>query len=530
MAFSLSGLWAELRRRKVVRVAIAYVIVGWVLVEAASVVFPMLLLPDWSTRLVLALALLGFPIALALAWALDVTPEGIRRERSRSGPQPGSAGARPGSVDVDQRRSILVMPFTNMSDSAENEYFSDGITEEILNLLARQPDLRVASRTTTFCFKNCDVDLRTIVERMGADMLLEGSVRRAGNRVRIIAQLIDAGTDAHIWSESFDREIEDIFTVQAEIARSIVGAMELEHAVTPRLPAAPGNIEAYDYYLRGRQYMQTISGRGLGIARTLFTRAIEADPQFARAYAGLADAEALTAQWFDRTPEHLEAADRASRKALELAPGQAEAHASRGFALSLKGDFAAASREFERALALDPQNYDALNMYGRSRFAEGRLREAAELWARAHASQPDEFQALALRTTALEEIDPEAAYENSLRAAEAIRRRLELNPDDLRALSLGAGVLVTIGRVEEGLEMARRVEELAPDDISVLYNAACSYARAGDHEQALRTLERRLDLAGTIYREWVEHDADFAGMRDDPRFRALLERMPRVGT
>jgi adenylate cyclase len=531
MASVMTRFWAELKRRKVVRVAIGYVALAWILVEGSSVVFPALLLPEWSSRLVVALALIGFPVALFLAWSLEVTPHGIRLDpdaaETKPAPLVGNA-VDVGPGESDNRRSIVVLPFANMSDDSGNEYFSDGVTEEILLLLARQPGLRVASRTTSFSFKQSRSDVRAVAEKLGVEMVLEGSVRRAGNRVRIVAQLIDAGNDTHLWSDSFDREIQDIFVVQSEIAGSIVNAMDLNREFRAAAEAPTRSIEAYDYYLRGRQYYHTITDHGLTIATELFRKAIEIDPAFARAYAGLADAESLIAQWMNRTSEHLEAADQASRRALELAPELPEAHSSRGFALSLKGEFEKASREFERALELDPQNYDALYLYGRSRFAQGRLQEAASLWARAHAKQPDEFQCMALRELALRHIDPAGARLASERAIAVIRQRLELNPDDLRALGLGAGQLVDMGLVEDGIRLAERALQLAPGDNGVLYNVACTFARAGLEDRALETLERRLQKAGTIYREWVEQDNDFEGLRLNPRFQALLERIPRL--
>ncbi len=539
MAESIVKFWQELKRRKVVRVAIVYALVAWVLVQVSTVLFPALLLPEWSSRLVVVLVMIGFPVALVLAWAFEATPGGLRRDASTaaSSSKPvitenfaprGTDTARKPLELVDERRGIVVLPFTNMSENSENEFFSDGVTEEILNLLARQPGLRVVSRTTSFTFKGSPLDIRAIADRLGVQIVLEGSIRRAGNRVRITAQLIDATNDGHLWSNRFDREIDDIFNVQAEIARSIVDAMDLEPGAFADSEACTCNIEAYDYYLRGRQYFHTISDSGLKFAEQMFNKAIEIDPLFARAYAGLADTHSMIAQWFDRSPERLEAADRASRKALELAPNLAESHSARGFALSLNGDFTTASSEFEQALELDPQNYDALYLYGRSRLVEGRFKEAADLWARAHATQPDEFQSLALMSSALKNFDPEAAAVTARQSIVAIERRLELNPDDLRALSLGAGQLVGAGRVEEGLAMAERALELAPGDKSVLYNTACCFARAGRKERALELLEQRLQRSGTIYREWVEHDSDFAGLRGDPRFIALLDRMPRV--
>ena len=540
MAEYIVRFWQELKRRKVVRVAIVYAVVGWVLVQVSAAVFPALLLPEWSSRLVVVLALIGFPIALVLAWAFESSPGGLRRDSADATPGTALVATPTLSAEVsgpanlkpaltDSRRGIVVLPFSNMSDNSENEFFSDGVTEEILNLLARQAGLRVVSRTTSFTFKGSSLDVRAIADRLGVEMVLEGSIRRAGNRVRITAQLIDASKDAHLWSNRFDREIDDIFAVQAEIALAIVDAMDLEPGSIAQAETCTCNMEAYDYYLRGRQYFHMTTEGGLEFALQMFHKAIEIDPGFARAHAGLADAHSLIAQWFDRSPAHLAEADRASHKALELAPNLAESHSARGFALSLNGDFVSASAEFERALELDPQNYDALYLYGRSRLAEGKYREAADLWARAHATQPDEYQSIALMSGAIKNFDAEAATVASRQAMVAIEKRLELNPDDVRALSLGSGTLVSAGRVEEGLAMAERAMELAPDELGTLYNAACCYARAGRHDRALELLERRLKAAGTIYREWVEHDSDFEGMRDDPRFIALLDRMPRVG-
>jgi len=529
----LKTFWSELRRRKVGRVAFVYIIVAWLLIQVAEVTFEPLQLPEWSVTLVIALVVLGFPLALVLAWAFDLTPEGIIRDVS-GGEElapttaAGTAGCDNRPARTDKRRAIAVLPLANMSGNPENEFFSDGITEEILNLLARQPDLRVVSRTSSFSFKNTSLDVRAIANKLGVDIVLEGSVRRAGSRVRIVAQLIDAATDDHLWSDTYDREIEDIFAMQIEIAKNIVDAMNLDPDTCVECGGNTCDVNAYDYYLRGQQFFHQMLDSTLQFARQMFGRAIEIDPNFARAYAGLADTESIIAQWIDPSPERLDAADQASRKALKLAPNLPEAHASRGFALSINGDFDAAAHQFEQALALDPQNYETLYLYGRSRFAEGKLKEAEQLWNRAHEAQPDEFQCAALRTLALHAMGRmDEARASSRDAVSLIECRLQLNPDDLRALGLGAGVLVYAGRPEEGLAMADRAVTLAPTDEGVLHNAACSYARAGKADKAIELLERRMERAGTIYRDWIKHDPDFDSIRDDPRFIALLEKIPK---
>jgi len=526
----LTEFWSELRRRKVVRAAVVYIVVAWIVVEAASLIFPTLLLPDWTERLVLVLAIIGFPLAVVLAWAFELSPDGVQREQvaaeaAAESTQSPESGNKP-APRADGRRAVAVLALNNLSGDPENEYFSDGIAEDILNLLARQPELRVVSRTSSFSFKNSGLDVPTIAERLDVDIVLEGSVRRVGNRVRIVAQLIDAANDAHLWSDSYDRECEDIFALQTEIAGCIVDAMNLGPEQCLECEGVTQNVDAYEYYLRGRDYFHQTTQQGVNFARQMFRRAIEIDPGFARAYAGLANAESLVAQWFDSSPEQLAAADEASRQALELAPNLAEAHAARGFALSLNRNFAGAAEHFERALELDPRNYDALYLYGRSRFAESKPEAAADLWARAHDAQSDEFQSLALRAQALKVLgDESGARDATRRTLELIERRLELNPDDLRALSLGPGMLIEQGRRDEALAMVDRALKQAPTDAAVLMNAAASCSHAGDIEKALSLLERRLQQAGTIYRDWLENDPEFDSVRDDPRFIALLDRM-----
>lgn len=536
MAASIRKFWQELRRRKVIRVAVAYAVVAWIVVEVASVLLPTLLLPEWSARLVTVLAMLGFPIALVLAWVFELTPGGAQLERpadeTAAAPERRDAAlAAPGPSAGDSRRSIVVVPFANLSDETSQAYFSDGMTEEILALLARQPNLRVVSRTTSFALRNSAHDVRSIARMLDVEMVLEGSVRRAGNRVRIMAQLIDPEQDAQIWSDQFDRELTDIFAVQAEIARSIVGALNLDPDYCPKPAVATQEVEAYDYYLRGLQYLYTLTESGVDIAREMFQRAIDIDPAFARAYAGLANVESTTAQWFDHSPARLEAAERASGRALELAPDLAEAHSARGYALTLSGDFAGAAREFESALEIEPGNFEALYLFARSRFAEGKMAEAAALFRKAHETQPDEFQAISLFEGTLRAMgaDEGQRVEARKRAIAAIEKRLELNPDDQRALQLGCGMLVSDGQVERGLEMARQLLRLAPNDPTALYNTTCAFANAGRHDEALDLLERRVGMGG-LYRQWVERDPDLAGLRDHPRFQALLTRMssPRV--
>ena len=288
---SISKFYQELKRRKVIRVAIVYMLVAWVVVEVASVMFPGLLLPDWSVRLVIGLAVIGFPIALVMAWALELSPDGLRMDsETKTDSEAGKKADDKALAEPDPKPakegfdSIAVLPFLNLSNDPDNEYFSDGMSEELLNLLCKVPQLTVTSRTSSFSFKGKDVDMCTVARQLGVDVILEGSVRRSNERVRITAQLVDGKTDKHLWSETYDRELKDVFAVQDEIANNIVKALELslspvvQRCIAQR--AATDDMDAYDYYLRGRYFVE----RGdIDSGQQMFEKAIELDNNYALA-------------------------------------------------------------------------------------------------------------------------------------------------------------------------------------------------------------------------------------------------------
>lgn len=425
------------------------------------------------------------------------------------------------------RRGIAVLPLINMSGDPENDYFSDGVAEELLNLLARIPELRVASRTSSFAFRNTRKSLREIAEALNAELILEGSVRKSGNRVRITMQLINTGDDSHLWSEIYDRELTDIFALQSEIAGQVVGAIRRGEAGNIPIYQATVSPRAYEYYLRGRKlYHQWDRGR-LRQAQTMFERAIELDPDYAKAWAGLADCASMSYMWWDQSDELLHLADTASQRALALSPNLAESHTARAFALTLLNSFDAATEEFERAIKLDPLLYEAWYLFGRSRFAQGKPAEAAQLFEQAASVRPDDFQSIALAATAYTALGD---AENTQRtAAEAVRRaeiHLSLNPDDTRALTLGACNLGEIGDHERAREWIEKALEIAPEDVGVLHNAGCFYAASGEKERALEVFEKRL-AKSDIYQDWIDNDSDFDTLRDDPRFLAMLEKARR---
>jgi TolB-like protein/Flp pilus assembly protein TadD len=439
---------------------------------------------------------------------------------------PGSAPVSPAAQAAS--KSIAVLPFVNMSADPENEYFTDGIAEEIINALSKIQALRVASRTSAFAFKGKSEDIGEIGRKLKVATVLEGSVRKAGNRLRVTAQLVNVTDGYHLWSERYDRQLEDVFAIQDEIAGNIVKALrvvlsEEEQRAIEKTPTE--NVEAYEYYLRGRQYFHQFRRAGIQFARRMFDRAIELDPGFALAYAGIADCCAFLYMYWDGSKANLEGADSASRKALALDPELAEAHASRGFALSLSRQYAEAHREFQTAIRLNPKQYEAHYLYARACVQEGKLEDAVRHYEDAASVRPEDYQALLLMQTPLHRLGRnEEAMATLRRGLQVAERHLELTPDDARALALGAGALMQLGEPERALEWARRAHAIDPEDSGVLYNVACVYALGKQVDEAIRGLDQAI-TNGFGHKEWLETDSDFDSIRSDPRFQALLKKL-----
>ena len=426
--------------------------------------------------------------------------------------------------------TIAVMPFANFSADKDQDYFCDGMAEEVIETLARIPGIDVVSRTSTFAFKGRQEDIRKIGLELGVSTILEGSVRKSGNRLRITAQLIDVASGYHLWTDSYDRDLEDVFAVQDEIATNIVRSLKgvlSEEEIETISKSPTDNLEAYDYYLRGREFFHRASEESLQFAIQMFTRAIAIDPQFARAYAGLADCHSWSHLYFGPSESKVKAAIDASRKALELDPDLAEAHVSYGWAVSLHGQYELAESEFETAIGMNLKLYEAYYFYARMCWAQGKMEQAAQLFEKATEVNPEDYQALSLVVAVYDKLGKNSQMElTRRRAISVIERRLELNPDDARALTFGAGLLIGQGERKRGLEFAERAIAIEPENLTIAYNVACAYARAGDAENALDYLSKVL-LAGFAGKEWVENDGDLTSLHGHPRFQELLDQMPR---
>ena len=429
---------------------------------------------------------------------------------------------------VSAAKSVAVLPFANMSNEAENEYFTDGMAEEIINALSKVQSLRVASRTSSFAFKGKNEDIGEIGRKLKVSTVLEGSVRKMGNKIRVNAQLVNVADGYQLWSDRYDRELEDIFAIQDEISAAIVKALRVilsEGEKKALGKARTENVEAYDYYLRGRQYFHQLRRKSLEYARQMFNKAIDIDPEYARAYAGVADCCSMLYTYFDARETNLRQADLASTRALELEPDLAEAHVARGLTVSLSKKFGEAEEHFETAMRLDPKSYQAAYWFGRARLSEGKFDEAVKLFERAAALRPEDHEAANMLAQALggqgNVVESVAARKHGLKL---LQQQLELTPDDARACILAGVSSSVLGDNDSALRYIQRALAIDAEDPMLLYNVACVYCTMGKHEETLETLERAVD-AGFGHKEWIEHDPDLAPVRDRPRFKKIVETL-----
>jgi TolB-like protein/Tfp pilus assembly protein PilF len=455
---------AELKRRKVVRVAIVYVVVGLVVVEAANNLFPALNLPDWTVTLVVALTILGFPVAVALAWAFDITPGGVVRTAALATGQEetptGAVAVRPAPERSEDLNSIAVLPFADMSPEGDQEYLGDGLAEEVLNVLALLPELHVAARTSSFAFKGKGLSIQEIGRELGVATVLEGSVRKAGNRLRITAQLTTAADGYHLWSQTYQRDVEDVFAIQDEIARAIVDILRVKllgEQDRPLVKAATQSPEAYDLYLKGRHYWSRRYRVGLQTALEYFQRAIEADPDYAPPYAGIADVHLVLGIYGLIPPDEARStAQAAAEKALALDRELAEAHFSMALVLFFSRDYDGSDRALQRAIELNPN------------------------FAKAHV-----WRAFVLIVVGIKRDEG---------LAEAERART-LAPHSAYILACAGIATAWAGRDQDAVQCLERALELEPEDVLALYCAGACYSAVGRYEEAFAALEKAAVLS-----------------------------------
>jgi TolB-like protein/Flp pilus assembly protein TadD len=550
----MNDFFAELKRRNVYKVALAYIVAGWALSQGIAQVLPVFNVPNWIIRLIVLLVIIGLPIALALAWMFEITPQGIKRTETAdamlisarqkqrawiyvvvvggflsiglfllgryTAQTPRQSETATGAALL--QKSIAVLPFENLSGNPENAYFTQGIQEEIVTRLAKIADLKVISRTSTQNFKSSPENLAQIAKQLGVANILEGSVQRSGDQVRVNVQLIKAATGAHLWADTFDRKLIDIFAVESDIATTIAQTLQATLTGSEKTSIAKrttANTEAYELYLKGRFFWNKRTGADLRTAIEYFNQALGKDPNYALAYAGLGDSYGLLPIYGVASPaDSFPQAKAAAKKALELDDTLAEAHCSLALVLQFYDyDIEQSLKEFERAIQLNPNYATAHHWYGELLVALGRFEEGISELKRAQQLDP-----LSLIISAdLGEVHTKARQYD--KAIEQLRKAIEMDPRFYRAhWSLGKALQLK-GRLNEGIAEYRKAVELNDDPFSLALLGQ-AYARAGQREEAQKILARLSDAAKSRYVSAYSFALLYLALGDKERAIDELER------
>jgi TolB-like protein/Tfp pilus assembly protein PilF len=580
----IDNFFAEVKRRNVYKVAIAYIFAGWALSQGIAQVFPVFDVPNWVIRSIVVMIILGLPVALVLAWMFELTPQGIKRtETADAMPEATrkkkyvwiyvvvigaaisiglfflgrySAGNTTASPAGITNKSIAVLPFDNLSRDPDNAYFCEGVQDEILTRLAKVADLKVISRTSTQHFKSTPENLPEIAKQLGVAHILEGSVQKAADQVRVNVQLINAVTDAHLWADTYDRKLTDIFAVETDIAKTVADTLQAKLSGSEKSSMAKTptvNPEAYELYLKGRFFWNKRTGDDLRKSIEYLKQAIAKDPGYALAYAALADSYGLLRFYGGASPaESVVPAETAAKKALELDDSLAEAHASLGLIATEELDLNRGVKEQERAIQLNP-NYATAHHWLGLAFATLRqpdrsiaeLKRALELDPLSmiinadlsiiylYAGRYDAAEAQARKTL---EIDPRsfvahyylgAALQRMSRLKEAIpefQKAVELNNDSY-SIAMLAQAYARNGQTDEARKLLAHLNEMAKSAEVPEYALALIYASLGEKERAIEALERGFAGGNKSYLFLLPGDPFLDDLRGDPRFEALVQKI-----
>jgi TolB-like protein/Tfp pilus assembly protein PilF len=587
------SFFSELKRRNVYKVAVAYAVVGWLVVQVSSTVMPTFHAPEWVVQTLVVIVAIGFPIALVIAWAFEATPEGIKRTEvadampatagpekhtwiyvvligaaisaavffaARGGKRMSSSENAPGDNQTASQpaKSIAVLPFDNLSEDKANAYFAEGVQDEILTRLAKVADLKVISRTSTQRFKSTPTDLREIAKQLGVMNILEGSVQKANDQVRVNVQLINAMTDAHLWAEIYDRKLTDIFAVESDIAKTIADTLQakLTGSEKQMMAAAPTNdTTAYELYHKGRSFWGKRTGDNIPKAISFYEQAIARDPNYALAYAGLSSAYILSPFYADADRLEMSAkAKQAALKALRLDPNLAEAHAALGKVLFFgEIDLAGAAREYKRAIELKPNDADAHHWFSNDVLAAlGRFDEAIAEGKRSveldplsvvinadlgetfyYAKRYDESVAQLRKTL---EIDPTSFYthynlgialqaKGDLPGAIAEYEKAKQLGDNTTVSTFYAAAKAQAGDKDAARRTLSELDEISRNREVVGYLRALLYLSLNNKNEALRWLEQGVKERDGSNICWIKVDPLLDPLHGDPRFEALVQKV-----
>ena len=519
------NFFAELKRRNVYKVAVAYAVVAWLIIQAASILFPTFEMPAVAMKLLVVLLAAGFVVALVVAWAFEMTPEGMKRTtevspdqiralpywskrkfaalmltlaliaagllafqlwRNRLALAPAPAISASNSIPA---KSIAVLPFDNLSRDPDNAFFAEGVQDEILTRLAKVADLKVIARTSTLKFKSSPENLPAIAKQLGVMNLLEGSVQKSGDQVRVNVQLINAITEAHLWAETYDRKLTDIFAVESEIAKTIADRLQAQLTGSEKTAMAKKptvDPEAYELYLKGRHFWNRRTEAGIRKAMELFQQAIAKDPSYALAYAGLADCESVMPNYSDDPPKpHIDRGIVAARRALELDSSLAEAHTALGNGLVSDLQFGEAEAAFKRAFELNPNYASGHQWYGETLQSLGRFDEAIAELRKARELDP---LSLIINAIFAGTLYSAGKYDEAMQQAQ---RAIDLDPNFGVSYWVRAQIFESQGEFDRAIADFKKSGEATPSDQSRAV-IACAYARSGRTTEAQKILDEML--------------------------------------
>lgn len=539
----LKGFFAELKRRKVYSVAVTYAVVAWLLIQVVTQVFPPFEIPNWGERLVIIAIVLGFPIALVFAWIYDITSHGIVRTENTE-PEQTVQIAEPGD---SAEKSIAVLPFNDSSPAKDHDYFSEGIAEELLGALAKVDGLRVAARRSSFWFKDRKSELSEIASKLNVRHILEGSVRRDGNRVRVTAELIDVSDGFTLWSETYEREMHGIFALQDEITRAIVDTLKLKLAISP--PPASRSTDAYDAYLQGLFYSDKSTENALRKSLEFFERALEKDPKFSRAWTGIAKAWLWLADAYVKPVEAYSKVRQAALNAINLDDGEAEAHVYLAETKRiLDWDLRGAEAEYVRAFEIDANSTTSNYFIAAFYAAIGEREKALTFLSRTAKIDP---ASLWVSNFACEIYRYFGLIDEAMAAGE---RSLQLDPTFLYGEPLLAALYREMGRFDDAIALYKKSQDVSgrvPFGLAITYAkmnrrseareilvAACAsrgsytpgdaiahvHVLLQEHEEAMRELARACDEHSSSL-HFIGIAPEFKPLRSDGRFRSILQKI-----
>ncbi|MGA9572547.1 MAG: tetratricopeptide repeat protein, partial [Lysobacterales bacterium] len=489
-------VWSQLKKRKVVRVALVYLLVGLPVILFATLTFEALGVPSFILSVLIIVIFLGFPVAMVLGWMYEITPEGIRKDSS-------------GHIETITKIEIFeadaptlaVLPFEDLSENSDQTYFCEGFAEEILDALRKVPNLRVASRLPSFQLASQRPDFREIARKLKVQSVLKGSCNKTPEKLHISLQLIDTADGSLRWSHQYDRPVKDVFDIEEDIVDAVLKVLKVDKPDRPSAPRQRVDPKVYDLFLRGLSCFARHTTQDNVYARQLFKQVIDIAPDFGRAWATLAYTYGYSYMYFNATDVNLAEAKRTSKQALKLAPELAESHVSSGIACCMDQNYKKAEDEFEQAIELDPKNFRAWYFYGRAKVHEGDLERALKLFDRASRVRSEDYQSVLLQAqlyTSLGQKDK--ALGVTREGIERVRAMLEIDPNDNRALNMGAFALLRLGKGEEATNWMWISLKNAPMDSIIQYNGACFFSLAGDIKHALDCLEHCLIKVGNISR------------------------------